>query len=199
MIEIFLKGGPLMYPILICSVIGWAIFLERLKCFYVIRRSISPLMLEVAGFIQAEKFSEAVSLCQMQNSPLAKILVVVLANSGAERLKLKTLAEEVGSREAVFLKRYLGLLGTIANVAPLIGLLGTVLGMIEAFNVIATQGVGTPITLGAGISEALITTAAGLSVAVPMILLHRYLSSRVEHILLELEESTMQIVDLVGK
>ena len=199
MIEIFLKGGPLMYPILICSVIGWAIFFERVRCFYLVRRSIAPLMDEVAGFIEAGKVAEALSLCQMQNNSLAKILVVILNNSGADRLKLKTLAEEVGGREAVFLQRYLGLLGTIANIAPLLGLLGTVLGMIEAFNVIATKGVGTPMTLGGGISEALISTAAGLSVAVPMILLHSYLLSRSEHILLELEESSMQVIYLVGE
>lgn len=199
MIEIFLKGGPLMYPILICSVIGWAIFFERIRCFYLVRRAITPLMDEIADFVQAGKITEALSLCRMQNHSLAKILVVVLNNSGADRLKLKTLADEVGGREAVFLQRYLGLLGTIANIAPLLGLLGTVLGMIEAFNVIATKGVGTPMTLGSGISQALITTAAGLTVAVPMILIHRYLSSRSEHILLELEESSMQIIDLVGK
>ncbi len=199
MIEIFIKGGPLMYPILICSVIGWAIFFERIRCFYLVRRAIGPLMAEVDGFIQVGKIAEAHAVCQLQSHSLAKILTVVLNNSGADRIKLKTLAEEVGGREAVFLQRYLGLLGTIANIAPLLGLLGTVLGMIKAFNVIATAGVGTPMTLGGGISEALITTAAGLSVAVPMILLHRYLSSRSEHILLELEESSMKIIDMVGK
>lgn len=197
MIEIFLKGGPLMYPILICSVIGWAIFLERLKSFYVIRRGIVPLRQEVDALVRADRFEAATIACQSQQTPLAKILTVVLHNRGADRLKLKTLAEEIGGREAVALQRYLGLLGTISNIAPLLGLLGTVLGMIEAFNVIATVGVGTPMTLGGGISEALITTAAGLTVAVPMILLHRYLTSRAELILLELEESSMQIVDLV--
>ena len=199
MIEIFLKGGPLMYPILICSVIGWAIFLERLRTFYLTRRAIVPLRSEVASFLQADKPANAISFCQSQRTPFAKILLVVLTNRGAEREKIKVLAEEIGERESVALQRYLGLLGTIANIAPLLGLLGTVLGMIEAFNVIAAQGVGTPSTLGGGISEALITTAAGLSVAVPMILLHRYLTSRADQITLELEESTMQIVDLVGE
>ncbi|SHI43879.1 biopolymer transport protein ExbB [Malonomonas rubra DSM 5091] len=199
MIEIFLKGGPLMYPILICSVIGWAIFLERVKHFYTIRRTIAPLFNEVSSLIDTQKFEEATFLCQTQKNSLAKILTVVLMNRGANRLQLKTMAEEVGSREAASLQCYLNLLATIANIAPLLGLLGTVLGMIEAFNVIAMEGVGTPMTLGGGISEALITTAAGLSVAVPMILLHRYLASRAENILLELEESSMKIVDLLGE
>lgn len=198
MIEIFLKGGPLMYPILICSVIGWAIFLERLRTYYIIRRAINPLVEEVSVLVQANKPAEAISYCESQKDSLAKILLIVLKNKGSERAKIKALAEEVGERESVALQRYLGLLGTIANIAPLLGLLGTVLGMIEAFNVIATEGAGTPMTLGGGISEALITTAAGLTVAVPMILIHRYLTSRADRIILELEESTMQIVDLVG-
>jgi biopolymer transport protein ExbB len=96
------------------------------------------------------------------------------------------------------LEKYLGLMGTIATIAPLLGLLGTVFGMIEAFTVIAVQGAGTPATLGGGISEALITTAAGLSVAIPTILLHKYLTSRVERIALELEEYSLRLVDLLG-
>ena len=188
-----------MFPILICSVIGWAIFLERLRTFFIIRRSIHPLISKVFAHIRNDDAEEAILFCSSQKTSLARILLVVLNNKGEERAKIKTLAEEVGERESVALQRYLGLLGTIANITPLLGLLGTVLGMIEAFNVIATEGVGTPMTLGGGISQALITTAAGLSVAVPMILLHRYLTSRADKITLELEESTMQIVDLVGE
>lgn len=197
MIDYFTRGGPLMYPILLCSVIGWAIFMERIFAFIKVRRNLTPLQNTVTGLLQEDKAKEAVDLCAEKKSPLAKILFVVLKNRGSQRSYLKSLAEEVGEREAVALQRYLGLLGTIANITPLLGLLGTVLGMIKAFNVIATAGMGTPATLGGGISEALITTAAGLTVAVPMILLHRYLSSRSERLVLELEEATMQIIDLV--
>lgn len=197
MLDLFTRGGPLMYPILLCSVIGWAIFMERIFAFIKVRRNLISLQSAVKNFLQEDKAKEAVDLCVHKKSPLAKILLVVLRNRGCQRSHLKSLAEEVGEREAVALQRYLGLLGTIANITPLLGLLGTVLGMIKAFNVIAVQGMGTPATLGGGISEALITTAAGLTVAVPMILLHRYLSSRSERLVLELEEATMQIVDLV--
>ncbi|MCD6581210.1 MAG: MotA/TolQ/ExbB proton channel family protein [Desulfuromusa sp.] len=197
MIDYFTRGGPLMYPILLCSVIGWAIFMERIFAFIKVRRNLAPLQNAVKGFLHEDKAKEAVDLCAEKKSPLAKILLVVLKNRGSQRGYLKSLAEEVGEREAVALQRYLGLLGTIANITPLLGLLGTVLGMIKAFNVIAIAGMGTPATLGGGISEALITTAAGLTVAVPMILLHRYLSSRSERLVLELEEATMQIIDLV--
>ncbi|MCF6265989.1 MAG: MotA/TolQ/ExbB proton channel family protein [Desulfuromusa sp.] len=197
MIDFFIRGGPLMYPILLCSVIGWAIFMERIFAFIKVRRDLAPLQKEINNHLQMNNAEKAVDLCRQKKTPLAKILLVVLKNRGSQRSYLKSLAEEVGEREAVALQRYLGLLGTIANITPLLGLLGTVLGMIKAFNVIAIEGMGTPATLGGGISEALITTAAGLTIAVPMILLHRYLSSRSERLVLELEEATMQIIDRV--
>lgn len=197
MIEIFVRGGPLMYPILVCSVIGWAIFMERLYAYFRVRTALVSQQQKVIDLLHQEHADEAVEFCRQQVSPLTKILLVVLKTRGGTRAHLKALAEEIGEREAVGLQRYLGLLGTIANISPLLGLLGTVLGMIKAFNVIATEGMGTPATLGGGISEALITTAAGLSVAVPMILLHRYLTSRAERLVLELEEATMRIIDLV--
>lgn len=197
MIDIFINGGPLMYPILCCSVIGWAIFLERIRTYRRMRRGMLPLLSQVRELLLAKYTAQAVSYCQECGSPLARILLVVLTAKKSNRSQIKELADEVGGRETVELQRYLGLLATIANISPLLGLLGTVLGMIEAFNVIAKVGSGTPATLGGGISEALITTAAGLSVAVPMILIHRYLSSRADRLALEMEEYTMQIVDLV--
>lgn len=197
MLDIFLRGGPLMYPILFCSIIGWAIFMERFFAFYQVRRDLLQLRSRVTDLLTEDNSKSAIELCTDKESPLARILLVVLRNKGASRSYLKSLAQEVGEREAVSLQRYLGLLSTIANVSPLLGLLGTVLGMINAFNVIAVEGVGTPATLGGGISEALITTAAGLSVAVPMLLVHRYLSARADRLTLELEEATMKIVDQV--
>jgi len=199
MIEIFKNGGPLMYPILICSVIGWAIFLERLRAFAVIRRGMPPLLLQAEQKLAENRLADAALLCQKSPSPLAKILLAILKQQATSRSHLKEVADEIGGREVVALQRYLGLLGTIANIAPLLGLLGTVLGMIEAFNTIAALGVGTPATLGGGISQALITTAAGLSVAVPMILIHRYLCSRAERLALEMEEYSLRFIDQFGR
>lgn len=198
MLELFLKGGALMYPIAACSVIALTIFLDRIWTYSALRRSAAPLYREVSGLLEAGHNDQALQVCLRQDSPLGRILQIALKNRGASRAHIKTLVEEVGRRETASLERYLGLLGTIATITPLLGLLGTVLGMIRAFTVIASQGVGTPATLGGGISEALITTAAGLSVAVPTILLHKYLSSRVDRSILEMEEYTMRIVDLVG-
>jgi len=197
MVDLFYRGGPLMYPILLCSVIAWAIFLDRIIAFYKVKRSTAKLQRQIEDHLMAERTTEAIELCRDQKSPLAKILYVVLKKSGASRSDLKMLADEVGEREAITLERYLGLLGTIANITPLLGLLGTVLGMIEAFKMLAVAGGANSLALGGGISEALITTAAGLTVAVPTVLLHRYLSSRSQRLVLNLEEATMKIIDKI--
>lgn len=198
MLEIFQKGGPLMYPILLCSVLALAIFLERVWTFFRLRRGTDALVREVENLVRKSRIDEAVIVCQRTGTPLARIILAALRNTGRSRDHIKTAVEEVGSRETAPLERYLGLLGTIATITPLLGLLGTVLGMIEAFTVIATQGGGTPATLGGGISKALITTAAGLTVAIPTILLHKFLTSRVDRMILEMEEYSLHVVDLLG-
>jgi len=199
MLEIFHKGGPLMYPIVFCSVLALGIFFERLWVFFRVRRGALALLRDVEGLVHKQHIDEAVVVCQRSGTPLARIFVAALRSSGRQREQIKTIVEEVGAREMAPLERYLGLLGTIATLSPLLGLLGTVLGMIQAFNVIAAQGVGTPATLGGGISQALITTAAGLSVAIPVILLHKYLSSKADRLILEMEEYSLHIVDLLGR
>jgi biopolymer transport protein ExbB len=199
MLEIFQKGGPLMYPILLCSVLALAIFFERVWTMFRLGRGTIAMVREVEGLVRKNRIDEAVIVCQRAGTPLARILVSALRSAGRPRDQIKTIVEEVGGREAAPLERYLGLLGTIATISPLLGLLGTVLGMIEAFTVIAVQGGGTPATLGGGISKALITTAAGLTVAIPTILLHKYLTSRVDRMVLEMEEYSLHLVDLLGE
>ncbi len=198
MFEIFQKGGPLMYPILLCSVLALAIFFERLWSFFRMNRGSAELVKEVEDLVRKHRIEEAIVVCQRFGTPLARIMIGALRAKGGGREHIKTIVEEIGAREATIFERYLGLLGTIATISPLLGLLGTVLGMIRAFTVIATQGMGTPATLGGGISEALITTAAGLSVAIPTILLHKYLTSRLDRLILEMEENSMRLVDLLG-
>jgi biopolymer transport protein ExbB len=198
MLEIFLKGGPLMYPILLCSVLALAIFFERLWSFFRMTRGNGNLVAEVEDLVRKQRIDEAIIVCQRVGTPLARIVLGALRSNGRSREQIKTIVDEIGGRESAVFERYLGLLGTIATLTPLLGLLGTVLGMIRAFTVIATQGMGTPATLGGGISEALITTAAGLSVAIPTILLHKYLTSRLDRMILGMEERSMRLVDLLG-
>ncbi|MCD6526788.1 MAG: MotA/TolQ/ExbB proton channel family protein [Desulfuromonas sp.] len=198
MLEIFYKGGPLMYPILFCSVLALAIFLERVWIFWGIQRQARRLHDEVELLVRNQHLADAAALCRERKTMLASIFLVALNAAGRSRDQIKTLVEEVGSRHSATLDRYLGLLGTIATIAPLLGLLGTVLGMIRAFTQLSVQGVGTPATLGGGISEALITTATGLAVAIPTILLHKYLTSRADTVSYQLEIHAMHMVDLLA-
>lgn len=199
MFELFAKGGMLMYPILLCSILALAIFAERLWLFTKISKGSEKLLREVENLALKQRHEEAIQLCQQADTPLSRVFLAALRAAGRSREHIKTLVEEVGTRESAILERYLGLLGTIATISPLLGLLGTVLGMIEAFNVIAEIGVGTPATIGGGISQALITTAAGMSVAIPAILFHRYLTSRADRIMLDMEEFSLHVTDLLGE
>jgi len=193
------KGGYLMYPIALCSIIALGIFLERLWTYSKVRQQFRTLAHQVEPLVAKDRHDEAVAVCHKSDSPLAKVFLAALRGIGRNRDQIKVVVEETGRREAAPLQRFLGLLGTIATISPLLGLLGTVLGMIRAFNVIASQGMGTPATLGGGISEALITTAAGMTVAIPVILAHRYLSSRLDQLIIEMEEYSLRLVDLLGE
>lgn len=195
MLELFTKGGFLMWPLLACSILGMGIFLAKLAFFHQILRGAEDLFREVYELLGQNRTDEALVVCQRSNSPLARVFSAVLHLEGRSRDHIKTVASEVAGREGAPLEQYLGLLSTIATISPLIGLLGTVLGMIQAFTVISAQGVGTPATLGGGISQALITTAAGLTVAIPVILAHRYLSGRVQRISLTMEDYILRVVD----
>lgn len=198
LLDIFYKGGPLMYPILLCSIMALAIFFERVWTYWGIQRSATSLAIEIETLVRKDHVVEALAICQSRQTMMSSIFVVALNAAGLPRDQVKTLVEEVGSRHSAKLDRYLGLLGTIATISPLLGLLGTVLGMIRAFTQLSIDGVGSPATLGGGISEALITTASGLAVAIPIILLHKYLASRADSLSNQVEIYAMQMVDLVS-
>ncbi len=198
LLDIFYKGGPLMYPIFLCSILAFAIFFERVWTYWGIQRGATSLTLEIETLVRKNHVVEALAICRSRRTMMSSIFVVALNAAGLPRDQVKTLVEEVGSRHSASLDRYLGLLGTIATISPLLGLLGTVLGMIRAFTQLSIEGVGSPATLGGGISEALITTATGLAVAIPTILLHKYLTSRSDSLTNKVEIYAMQMVDLVS-
>jgi biopolymer transport protein ExbB len=149
----------------------------------------------VDELLAQDEVRRARQLCAEGSSHLSRILVTALDHAHLERDALKEKVQEAGRREAVRLQRYLGVVGTVATIEPLLGLLGTVTGMINVFQGVVTQGVGDPSALAAGIWEALITTAAGLTVAIPAYLGWRYLSGRADSLTLELEESVSAVVD----
>jgi biopolymer transport protein ExbB len=199
MYELFLKGGILMYPIAFCSIIAVGIFLERM---WVLRRGrVLPrdFLIEVEDLVMRRKRPEAISLCKRNNSSIAHVVRVGIENYGKKRDVIKEKIEEVGRREAASLERYINVIGTIAGISPLLGLLGTVSGMIKSFNIISLQGVADPASLAGGISEALITTAAGLVVAIPTFVIYRYLTNKADSLILEMEENSIRMVDLVKR
>jgi len=186
-----------MYPILLCSITALTIFIERL--WNLRRGQVLPLELvnEVEDLIRREKILEAAMLCQNNRSSLAQIFLVGIKNFGRRREEIKDHLEEVGRQESASLERFVEGLGTIAGVSTLLGLLGTISGMINVFSVISTQTVVNPGSLAGGISEALITTYAGLSVAIPTIVMHKYLQSRANTLILEMERRSARLVDLL--
>ena len=188
-----------MYPIILCSIVALAVFLERL---WVLRRkSILPpdFIRSVEDLIRKQKIADAVFLCQGDASSIAKIFFAGLKNAGRGMWLVKESIEERGGREAAMLEKHSGILSTIANLAPLLGLLGTVSGMIKTFNVISVQGVGNPAPLAGGIAEALITTAAGLTVAIPTLVCHRIVRDKAGSLIFEMEESSIRVIELMEK
>ncbi len=186
-----------MYPIIFCSIVALAIFLERL---WVLRRkNIIPqdFVNNVEGLLKKQKISEAVFLCQNDISSIAKIFLAGLRSTQKGMWLVKDAIEERGSREATILEKNVGILSTIANLTPLLGLLGTVSGMIKTFNAISVQGIGNPAPLAGGIAEALITTATGLCIAIPTLVCYRFLKDKASSLIFEMEENSIRLVDLM--
>ncbi|MEK7790744.1 MAG: MotA/TolQ/ExbB proton channel family protein [Deltaproteobacteria bacterium] len=193
--EWFIKGGPVMWPILTCSIVALAIFLERilsLRRHKIIPRDLSDTVDEL---VSQKKFSEAKTLCKQNKSSFSKIVLTALKHEGKQRNLIKENVEESGKKESLQLGKNIHALATIAHISPLLGLLGTVLGMLHVFSVITEKGVGNAQSLAGGISQALITTVAGLIVAIPTVVAYRYLNARVKTFVTEIEEYSLKIVD----
>lgn len=194
MFEIVKSGGPVMVPIILASIIAAAIFLERLWTLQQRRVLPAELTEKVWKWVEQRQIQDKHIAALQQNSPLGKILAAGLANRHRERNIIKEAIEDTGRHVVHELERFIGTLGTIASITPLLGLLGTVVGMIRTFNAIQTEGVGDPAALGGGIAEALITTAAGLSVAIPALLAYKYLRGRVEGLVVQMEKESIKLV-----
>ena len=190
-----MSGGWVMVPILLCSIIATAIIAER---FWTLRpKRVAPenLVVQVWNLARAGQLGEDRVRALRKSSPLGRILAAGLVNMGRGREAMKESIEDVGRHVVHELDRYLNTLGTIAAISPLLGLLGTVLGMIKVFTVITTQGVGNPGMLAGGIAEALITTAAGLMVAIPSLLFYRFLRGRVDELVITMEQEAIKLIE----
>lgn len=186
-----------MWPILLCSVIALAIAAERFWSLQSKRVAPRNLVTQVwqwekVGHLDSKRIQD------LRNaSPLGRILAAGLVNRAHEREVMKESIEEVGRHVAHELERFLNTLGTIASITPLLGLLGTVIGMIKVFAVITAQGVGDPAVLAEGISEALITTAAGLTVAIPSLMFYRYFRGRVDELIVTMEQEALKMIEVM--
>jgi biopolymer transport protein ExbB len=195
--ELIKAGGLLIWPIILCSIISLAIIGERI--WYLQRKRIMPrhLVAQVWHWHKTNDL-EDVRLREMrEGSPLGKILYAGLINRHHDREIMKEGVEETGRHVVPELERYLNTLGTIASISPLLGLLGTVIGMIKVFTAITVHGVGNSTVLAGGISEALITTAAGLSVAIPSLMFFRYFRGKIDAFVLEMEQEALKLVEVI--
>ncbi len=195
MLEFIRAGGWLMLPILLCSVIAVAISLERLWSLSRSRLVPTDLLGEVWNRLQADKLDADALRELRRDSALGLILAAGLSNSHAGREAMKEAIAEAASYVIHDMERYLNTLGTIAAVTPLLGLLGTVLGMITVFSEIMIHGTGNAAVLAGGISEALITTASGLTVAIPALIMHRYFVRKIDTVVVTMEQEATKLVD----
>jgi biopolymer transport protein ExbB len=195
--EIIKSGGWMMFPIILSSIIAMAIIGERFWSLQ--RKKILPpdLLPQVRRLYVENKLDDQTLRRLKTSSPLGYILSAGLFNSMQDRKIMKDCMEEAGRKVAHDLERYLNTLGTVAAVGPLLGLLGTVFGMIEIFSSLMKNGAGDPASLAGGISVALITTAAGLTVAIPSLIFHRYFERLVDEYVVSMEEEALKLIDIL--
>ncbi len=199
MLEIVKSGGWLMLPIIICSIIAAAIIIERLWTLQQSRVLPRNLTRQVWDWVNKNQLSPQQIKSLHEGSPLGEILAAALSHRKIDREAMKERIEDTGRHVVHELERYLNTLGTIAAISPLLGLLGTVIGMVKVFAAITTNGVGDPSVLAGGISEALITTAAGLSVAIPALIGYRYLRGRIDALVVQMEKEATGMVDALHR
>ena len=197
MLEIIQAGGWLMLPILLCSIVAAAISVERLWSLQRTRILPKNLLAQTWTSLKQEEFDQQRIRDLRSGSPLGHVLAAGISNAKRGREIMKEAMEEAITQVNHDLERYLTALGIIASIAPLLGLLGTVVGMIDVFNSLMLEGAGNANVLAGGISTALITTAAGLSVAIPALMFHRFFLRRVDEIVVDVETESSKLVDMI--
>jgi biopolymer transport protein ExbB len=197
MYELIRSGGWVMWPLIACSIGALAIIGERLWTLQ--KKYVTPanLLEQVQGWLTRNELNEARLKELRDGSPLGRVLAAGLVNRNHPRLIVKESIEDAGRHVMPELERYLRTLGTIAAISPFLGLLGTVLGMIEMFTGIGRAGVGDPSIVASGISQALVATATGLIVAIPSLMFYRYFRGRVSDLLVELEQQAIRLVEIL--
>lgn len=191
------QGGIMMVPILLASIVAMAIIFERFLYLRKVRLDTEKFMDKIKRVLGANRIMEALAICENTMGPIPNLVKAGIEKHGHEKEDIREAIEESSTKELPKLERFLPALGTIANVSPLLGLLGTVIGMIKSSDVMATAGTSNPLGLIGGISEALITTAAGLFVAIPVLIFYNYFVNRVNSLILEMEIRSTELVSLL--
>lgn len=198
------SGGPAMYPILAISVAGVAVILERAYYFLTHERHDGELLIKhLEEYIQKGDKEGAIEVCSKFKNTSSKVMEVILKNyqicdiKGCNFEFLEEKARECSLKQLPKLEKNMWILGIAANVTPLLGLLGTVAGMIGAFKAIATHGTGDPTVLAYGISQALVTTASGLTVAIPALIFYNYYQKKIEKSMMDMETNVVEFINFL--
>jgi biopolymer transport protein ExbB len=199
---LILKGGPLMFLIILCSVIAFAVVVEKLWQLRQSKINTEDFMEDISETLRRNKIMDAIDKCNAMPGPIAQILKAGILKHDRPRAEIKEAIEDAGLHEVPRLEKNLGVLATIAHISPLLGLLGTVTGMVRSFQVIEQKAVAfmpvNPGDLAGGIWESLITTVAGLAVAIPTYVAYNFLVSKVDGFVLEMEKSATDLVNILG-
>lgn len=197
MFELVKTGGWVMWPIILCSIAAMAIIGERLWSLQ--RKYVTPasLMPQVRQWLSSNELDSARIELLRNSSPLGKILAAGLVNRNHSREVIKEAIEDAGRHTVPDLEKFLNTLGTIAAITPFLGLFGTVIGMIDMFAGISTQGIGDPAVVAGGIAKALVTTAAGIAVAIPSVMFYRFFRGRVNELLVDMEQEAIMLTEIL--
>ena len=199
--QMFLKGGPLMWPILFCSVLALAIIIERIWYLHKIQIGTRQFLNRVLDKMKRHQIKEALEICDIKQSPISRILKAGILKFDQGRQQIKEAIEDAALYEEPHLEKNMTLLATIAHISPLLGLLGTVVGLVRCFQIIQTKSTAlqtiSPGDLAGGIWVALLTTVAGLIVAIPAFVAYNYLVSRINNFILEMEKASTELVNFL--
>lgn len=200
MLDYIARGGIVMIPILVCSVVALIIIFERLWSLQRKRIFRFDILDTIEQLLREHKIPEATTLCKRHDSTMTRLVLVALLNSDRPKSEIKELIEDHGRQEVPFLERYLTMLGTIASISPFLGLLGTVVGLLRVFDAISQEGgVTNTAILSSGIQNALITTVAGLCVAIPSLVAYNYFARRAESLVLEVERISLRLLNILKR
>lgn len=199
LVDYFKQGGITMYPMLLCSIIGLIVIVERAIVLHRVKVNTAQVFGAVRQALMKRDLKGAIGICDENPSPIADTMRAGLLRYGKPAADIEKAIESVALHELSKLERGLWILATVANVAPLFGFLGTVTGMIASFGVLSEVGLGNPKAVAAGISMALITTAYGLSIALPVQAAHNYFTSRISNFALDMETSSAMLLETFGE